>query len=210
MTITRLNGANTDVLKAVYPVGAVYVSTVATSPATLFGFGTWERLTGRFLLAATDGGSSGASQAAGNTGGAATVTLTAAQSGVPAHSHGHTIKATTPKLAHEVTWPTYALPNHTHSLTQPKVHRAQNGASGTNRYCIQGTDDSIYAAAFDGAVGNPSSNPNCTRSGGSVSDHAATACTMSGSVSDNAAKDAASAHDNMPPYLAVYMWKRTA
>lgn len=33
-----------------YPVGSIYTSTVSTSPATLFG-GTWEEITGRFLLA---------------------------------------------------------------------------------------------------------------------------------------------------------------
>jgi hypothetical protein len=30
----------TDILKSVYPVGAIYISTVSTSPTTLFGFGT--------------------------------------------------------------------------------------------------------------------------------------------------------------------------
>ena len=33
-----------------YPVGAIYTSTSSTSPVTLFG-GTWEEITGRFLLA---------------------------------------------------------------------------------------------------------------------------------------------------------------
>ena len=28
-------------LSAVYPIGAIYTSVVSTSPATLFGFGTW-------------------------------------------------------------------------------------------------------------------------------------------------------------------------
>ena len=30
----------TNVLQAVYPVGAIYISTISTSPSTLFGFGT--------------------------------------------------------------------------------------------------------------------------------------------------------------------------
>ena len=38
-----------EILKKVYPVGAIYTSTVSTSPATLFGFGTWEQIQGRFL-----------------------------------------------------------------------------------------------------------------------------------------------------------------
>lgn len=42
----------TDTLKKVYPVGSIYMSTVSTNPATLFGFGTWEAMpAGRVLLA---------------------------------------------------------------------------------------------------------------------------------------------------------------
>ena len=55
-----------------YPVGSIYISTVSTSPASLFG-GTWTQIKDRFLLAA------GSSYSAGMTGGAKTVTLTEAQ-----------------------------------------------------------------------------------------------------------------------------------
>lgn len=60
-------------LKA-YPVGAVYISYVNTSPASLFG-GTWAQLTGRFLRMANDV----------NTGGSDTHTLSVAQ--MPSHTH---------------------------------------------------------------------------------------------------------------------------
>ena len=65
--------------KLIYPVGAIYFSTVATSPATLFG-GTWERISGRFLWCGNDSEASTA-----KTGGAATVTLSQAQ--MPGHTH---------------------------------------------------------------------------------------------------------------------------
>jgi hypothetical protein len=65
-----------------YPVGSIYTSTtINSSTASVSGKagcpiadigGTWQRITGKFLLAATDNGSSNASQAAGNTGGQAT------------------------------------------------------------------------------------------------------------------------------------------
>jgi hypothetical protein len=64
-------------LKA-YPVGAIYISTANTSPASLFG-GTWTQLKDRFLLGA------GNTYSAGATGGAATVTLTVDQ--MPKHTH---------------------------------------------------------------------------------------------------------------------------
>lgn len=58
-----------DVLKKLYAVGSIYMSTNSTSPAELFG-GTWERIKDRFLLG------SGDSYSAGATGGSASVTLT--------------------------------------------------------------------------------------------------------------------------------------
>ena len=61
-----------------YPVGAIYISTSATSPASLFG-GTWERLKDRFLLAAGD------TYEAGATGGEAEHTLTVNE--MPQHNH---------------------------------------------------------------------------------------------------------------------------
>lgn len=44
------NVSRASILQSVYPVGAIYMSISSTSPASLFG-GTWEEITGRFLLA---------------------------------------------------------------------------------------------------------------------------------------------------------------
>lgn len=37
-------------LQAVYPVGSYYMSNAATDPATLFGFGVWTRVKGKFMV----------------------------------------------------------------------------------------------------------------------------------------------------------------
>lgn len=63
-----------DVWKKIYPVGAVYISYVSTSPASLFG-GTWTAITGRFPYF----------NAGTSTGGSNTHTLTTAQ--IPSHRH---------------------------------------------------------------------------------------------------------------------------
>ena len=68
-------------LDIVWPVGSVYLSAAATSPADLFG-GTWEQIKGRFLLAADDG------HPAGSTGGEEEHALTVQE--LPSHGHGYT------------------------------------------------------------------------------------------------------------------------
>ncbi|MCI8418473.1 MAG: hypothetical protein HFI33_13445 [Lachnospiraceae bacterium] len=75
---STVNTALADVWKKIYPVGAIYVSVSATNPAILFG-GTWQQITGRFLLAA------GGGYTAGATGGEASHTLTVAE--MPSHTH---------------------------------------------------------------------------------------------------------------------------
>jgi hypothetical protein len=67
-------------LDLLHPVGSIYQSTDATSPADLFG-GTWEQIKDRFLLAAGD------SHAAGSTGGEEEHILTAAE--MANHTHGY-------------------------------------------------------------------------------------------------------------------------
>lgn len=63
---------------AAWPVGSIYMSMIATSPATLFG-GTWEQMENRFLLGA------GSGYVAGATGGEAEHTLTVNE--MPSHYH---------------------------------------------------------------------------------------------------------------------------
>lgn len=83
----------------VYPVGSIYLSYNSTSPATLFG-GSWTRISSRFLYAAAS------ASEIGNTGGAATVTLTTAQ--IPSHTHA--VKGTSAEVSGSAgavceTWP---------------------------------------------------------------------------------------------------------
>ena len=61
---------------AVYPVGAIYLSTNATSPSILFG-GSWSQIQDQFLLTA------GTTYTAGGTGGSAVISA----NNLPDHSH---------------------------------------------------------------------------------------------------------------------------
>lgn len=62
-----------------YPVGSIYMSVNSTNPSNYFG-GTWERIKGKFLLAADDN-----IYKLGDTGGEATHTLTINE--MPSHTH---------------------------------------------------------------------------------------------------------------------------
>lgn len=74
---------------ALFPVGSVYVTIVATNPGTLLGHGTWAaRSQGRYLAGVgtgTDSASATKAQAAGDGGGTYEVTLSEDQ--MPVHSH---------------------------------------------------------------------------------------------------------------------------
>ena len=65
------------------PVGAIYMSTIGTNPATVLGYGTWVAFgQGRVIIGA---GTSDMTFAAGSQGGSSTVTLTPEQ--MPTHTH---------------------------------------------------------------------------------------------------------------------------
>lgn len=54
--IHKRGGGNyylSNLLDNIYPIGSIFISTNTTNPSTYFG-GTWERIKGRFLLAADD------------------------------------------------------------------------------------------------------------------------------------------------------------
>lgn len=69
-----------------WPVGSVYIAVDSTSPATRFGGGTWSAFgAGRMLVGIN--ASDADFDTAEETGGAKAVTLTAAQSGLPQHTH---------------------------------------------------------------------------------------------------------------------------
>lgn len=153
------------ILDSTYPVGSIYMSVNSTSPATLFG-GTWSQLQNRFLLGA------GSSYTAGNTGGAATVTLTTAQ--MPAHTHTFTGSSATT-----------SSDSHTHTVPNTKGDN-----SGSGNKC-----ESWSSASASGRTVTTSSDSHT---------HTVTAK----GTNSNTGGDGS--HNNMPPYLVVYMWKRTA
>lgn len=197
-----------SLLDMVYPVGALYLSAAATSPSVLFG-GTWEAVEDRFLLAC-------GTHAALSTGGSAESDATVT---VPGHSHSLSITAT-PDL-------TVSLPNatgsatcshkhsvsiaHTHSMTKGTVGRS--ASSGTTYYAYGGTT----STGSGGSTGAANTTTFTTGDSDNTShSHTLGSGSVSGTVSVSGTADTAAecqvtlAVDTMPPYLAVYVWRRTA
>ena len=80
-TVGTQSNIISSIINVAYPVGSIYISSSTIHPSITFG-GVWEHFAeDKFLLSA------GSTYSNGTTGGSATVTLTSAQSGVPAHSH---------------------------------------------------------------------------------------------------------------------------
>lgn len=172
LTIYKGDGSatNLDIISfdQIYPIGAIYMSTVSTNPATLFKIGNWEALPAGRVLLAQGTSTWGVNYSAGSTGGEDKHTLTVSESA----PHNHTGNATT------------SGSTHTHALTM----RASHGKSGNGGVPRFGDGDiwSDYKTQNLSAAGEHSHAITINNSGGGQ------------------------AHNNMQPYLSVYMWKRTS
>lgn len=168
-------------LNLVYPVGSIYMSVNSTSPATLFG-GTWTALQNRVLIGA------GSAHEAGATGGAESVKLTV--SNLPSHNHSLTINSTGQTMS--------SAGSHAHVLPINRSDSEQNGFSLTTS--AGGFTDRVMVH-----TGTYTGNINTNSVGGHT--HTLPAHTHSGTIGNTGGNVALS---TMPPYLSVYMWKRTA
>lgn len=110
--LEALNKIKAEAILAAHPVGSLYWTSSSENPAVTFGGGTWTRIKDKFILAAGDTYTNGA------TGGAATVTLTTAQ--MPSHRHSFTPSGTVSSHTHTVGAHSHGLNSHTHTIPKHK------------------------------------------------------------------------------------------
>jgi hypothetical protein len=146
----------TAIVNLLHPVGSIYIATIATNPATLFGVGTWTAYGAGRVLVGLDAGQT-EFDTVNETGGAKTHTLTSDE--MPSHTH------------------TQNAHTHTISAVGP-LFRLQHLPSG---------GDGIWARTD------------------------ATPLAASSSVTaTNQNTGGGAAHNNLQPYVVVYMWRRVS
>lgn len=169
-----------------YPIGSIYMSTNATSPQTLFG-GTWQALDqGRVLIGAN------ASHPAGSTGGAETHVITTQE--MPSHNHSGSTNSTG---------------DHSHTRGSMNI----TGSLLSQGSHVQGTNGAFYETGANGWRGDNIHTMSNAGIGFDASRNWSGSTSSTGSHSHTVTINSTgggSAMSLMQPYLAVYMWERTA
>lgn len=199
-----IEALQSTIVDSIYPVGSLYMSINNTMPSFLTKGKTWELLSGNYVLKTISSGTGGQTSNAENTG---STTLTAAQSGVPAHSHGlnshtHSIPALSG---------TAASKSLTGSMYLTHAIKFFEGGSGIISKSGTGAGQTVTWLDSGGTQGN-TMNINATHSH-SVTTTASTTGAASGSTANNGAANASQGHTHtagMPQNIGVYVWKRTA
>ena len=210
-----------DIVDLIYPVGSIYITMNSTNPSTLFG-GTWEAFgQGRVLIGAGTGndGSTSLSFTAGGTGGEYKHALTTSE--IPSHthrfrgtteannhSHTHTYVKATGVRGHKLT--EAEIPAHTHAVPTPGYYAALSTPNtGFGAFAVVNPPIDKKDGYSTGSIGGSRSHNHelSTSSVASGSESQNHTHTFSG-ITGNAGSG--SSHNNIQPYIVVYMWKRTA
>lgn len=212
----------------IYPIGALYLSVLATSPAILFG-GSWVQISDKFLLAGGptyNPGSSGGSASHTHTSPSHSHDLAAHSHSSAAHSHGVAAHS------HSSAAHSHVVPAHNHTLAAGfamirgntgYIYNRQKAVSAawTESHRNAGawsTSSSSNSAATElgGTTDNTGLTTDSTTPGNTGSTALTTDATTPGNTgsialtTDATTPGSTGSSSNLPPYLSVYVWKRTA
>lgn len=172
----------------IYPIGSIYMSISPTNPGSLFG-GTWEAIEDTFLLCA------GTTYPASTTGGNAVMAHTHSQVATTSGGPSNNTSGSTAISINQ-------MPSHNHTQNSHRHTLVANWSDGTGSssaymYSSNRGTQTRYTDYQAPGINNTGGGQGHTHT---LSDHThSTAATTTGGASNT---------DNMPPYLAVYVWKR--
>lgn len=189
-TKTEIDNLIWNIMLRFYPVGAIYTSIDDTDPGTLFG-GTWTRLTDTFLYAVPSGQSdqSATTKTDGSKDAVAvahTHTISSFSVTSNNHHHGATANGSNPAF----------LAMHASSASDIGVaaRRVSSNASGSGNAGVPGRSWGT-SYGYDAVLNTANATVTTTIPQKSTASQSPTA---------------SATNANMPPYMKVYMWKRTA
>ena len=209
-----------DVWQKIYPIGSIYISTVSTSPATLFG-GTWEEFGKGRTIVGVDTSDTSFNEVEKTDG---SKTHTIAVGNLPSHAHTYTPSGTIGN--------TGGGKSHTHGVTNTYTSRDTTGAGahsfnakqGIGHTAAGGNYTTWIAHNWDTSIANFSFGNHTHK----VNDYYANTTsgqttltvdqmpshnhTFTGTASSTTACTDCNgtALNTQDPYITVYMWKRTA
>ena len=206
-----LHGKNT--IDAIYPLGSIYITTNNSNPSNLFPGTTWKQLTNTFLYAANSGNAD-----------VDTTTATAGYTDATlvwhnhTHSHQHRYdhyhemqhQHMTPTFQRNQMWmsPDWYMFNDGNIQVNTTYRDKASGPAGHDWLYVHGVNynnksPTIYMHPYTG---------NSTRAGTASNTETDTRYTYTGDAvwtETDYKGDYQTSGKNMPPYMKVYMWKRT-
>ena len=210
-----ISQAKNEAILASHPVGSLYWTESEENPNVTFGGGTWVQIKDKFILAAGD------SHTNKESGGSETVTLTV--NNLPSHNHTYTPSGTVASHVHGMA--------HVHSRGTMDIEGKVTpvctfvgGTSFTHTGAFSGSSHANYFGNDNGQSSQQRINLNFKASNNwtgytsialSYNDYtsmyatAAFAPAFTGTEGTTLYTGGSSAFSVMPPYIAMFCWKRT-
>lgn len=208
------------VARCPFPVGSIYMNIDSSDPSTFWPDTSWVQLPDCFLLGASSVSDQNPQHVGGDTGGASSHTLTLDE--MPSHNHSFTGTSVTSGgiSANHTHTGTSGNPSANHNHSGPSHNHGSRAGyfvecnSNTNfmgwpsgKSLTLGTNyNSTTKDSGTGSTGNVSAWHTHTTTTGNQSHGHTHSVTASGSIGNTGGGNS---FDIMPPFIAVYMWKRT-